>query len=74
MTIRIIFRVGIACMHPYCPISIPDNVVQQLEKYLGRVKEITGALKISHSYPIVSLDFFSSLETIRGESAVSETT
>ena len=44
------------------------NVVQQLEKYLGRVKEITGALKISHSYPIVSLDFFSSLETIRGES------
>ena len=47
---------------------ISDNVVQQLEKYLGRVKEITGALKISHSYPIVSLDFFSSLEMIRGES------
>ena len=36
--------------------------------YLGQVKEITGALKISHSYPIVSLDFFRSLETIRGES------
>ena len=47
---------------------VSDNVVQQLEKYLGRVKEITGVLKISHSYPIVSLDFFSSLETIRGES------
>ena len=47
---------------------VSDNVVQQLVLYLGQVKEITGALKISHSYPIVSLDFFRSLETIRGES------
>jgi hypothetical protein len=30
------------------------------------VKEIRGFLKISRSYPIVALDFFRSLEIIRG--------
>ena len=42
------------------------NVVQQLELYLGRVKEISGFLKITRTYSIVSLDFFKSLEKISG--------
>ena len=41
-------------------------MVQALERYLGRVKEITGTLKIQRSFPIMSLDFFKSLEKIEG--------
>lgn len=43
-----------------------DNVVQELETYLHRVKVITGSLKISRAFRIVSLDFFKSLEEIQG--------
>ena len=41
-------------------------MVQELEKYLGEVKIITGTLKIRRSYPIMSLDFFKSLLKIEG--------
>ena len=44
-------------------------MVEKLEKYLGRVQEIRGFLKITRSQPIVSLDFFRSLRVIWGETA-----
>ena len=40
--------------------------MNELGHYLGRVIEITGFLKISRSFPIVSLDFLENLEVIRG--------
>ena len=44
----------------------PENVVDELENNLGRVTTITGSLKISRSFPIVSLDFFKKLVEIQG--------
>jgi insulin receptor len=46
--------------------SLPENVVEELQRHLNRVKIITGSLKIARSFPIVSLDFFQNLEEIRG--------
>ena len=40
--------------------------MDELEKNLGRVTTITGSLKISRSFPIVSLDFFKKLVEIQG--------
>ncbi len=42
-----------------------ENVVHELKKYLGKVQIITGSLKISRSFPIISLDFFQSLKEIQ---------
>ena len=47
-------------------VSFVENIVQALEKYLGRVKIITGSLKIARSFPLISLDFFKSLKEIQG--------
>jgi insulin receptor len=49
-------------------IKAGDNIIQELEKNLGSIEEIRGVLKIMHSSPIVSLSFFKSLRTIKGES------
>ena len=46
--------------------SSPANIVKHLEENLGKVKIITGSLKIKRSFPIMSLDFFKSLELIQG--------
>lgn len=43
-----------------------SNVVQHLEKTLGRVVEIRGYLKISRVFSLTSLDFFKSLKFIQG--------
>ena len=43
-----------------------QNVVDELEKNLDKVTVITGSLKISRSFPIVSLDFFKHLKEIQG--------
>jgi len=48
------------------------NVVQQLSKYLGRIRRISGFLKISRTFAIVSLDFFKSLEVIEGKNVYGE--
>eukprot|EP00094_Tigriopus_californicus_P010060 TCALIF_09701-PA protein Name:"Similar to INSR Insulin receptor (Homo sapiens)" AED:0.09 eAED:0.20 QI:0/0.77/0.8/1/1/1/10/426/1712 len=49
-----------------------SNVVQHLEKTLGRVVEIRGFLKISRVYSLNSLDFFKSLKYIEGIPSNSE--
>ena len=49
-------------------LSFLENVVDELEKNLGRVTVITGSLKVSRSFPIVSLDFFKNLKEIQGTS------
>ncbi|KAK3802519.1 hypothetical protein RRG08_033179 [Elysia crispata] len=46
---------------------IMSNVAQEMEKGLGRIKEITGTLQITHSFPLLNLFFFKSLEIVRGE-------
>ena len=46
--------------------NFTENVVDELEDNLGRVTVITGSLKVSRSFPIVSLDFFKSLREIQG--------
>jgi hypothetical protein len=43
----------------------PENVVEELQRHLNRVRTITGSLKIARSFPIVSLDFFQNLEEIQ---------
>ena len=37
-----------------------------MKENLGKVKTITGSLQIKRSFPIMSLDFFDSLELIQG--------
>ena len=44
-------------------------MVDELQKNLGQVSVITGTLKISRSFPIVSLDFFKSLSEVQGVSS-----
>ena len=41
-------------------------MVDELQKNLGQVSVITGTLKISRSFPIISLDFFKSLKEVQG--------
>lgn len=43
------------------------NIMNELEESFGSVEEITGYLKVMHSYPITSLSFFKKLRIIRGE-------
>ncbi|XP_074094296.1 insulin-like receptor isoform X1 [Cotesia typhae] len=43
------------------------NIVEELTNAFGMVEEITGYLKISHSFPIVSLEFFKKLRVIGGK-------
>ena len=43
-----------------------ENVVEELQRHLNKVRIITGYLKIARSFPIVSLDFFQNLEEIQG--------
>ena len=40
--------------------------MDELLKNLGQVSVITGTLKISRSFPIISLDFFKSLTEVQG--------
>ncbi|XP_075063081.1 insulin receptor-like [Mixophyes fleayi] len=44
-----------------------NNIAAELEASLGLIEEITGYLKIKHSYALVSLSFFRKLHLIRGE-------
>lgn len=44
-----------------------NNVVKALEEYLGSVKQIKKYLKIIRSYPLISLNFFKSLQRIDGK-------
>jgi len=63
------------CTHIEGDLSIQlsgSNVVQHLSKYLGRIRHISGFLKIARTYAVVSLDFFKSLETIQGRNVYGE--
>uniref|UniRef100_A0A8C4R4F3 Tyrosine-protein kinase receptor n=1 Tax=Eptatretus burgeri TaxID=7764 RepID=A0A8C4R4F3_EPTBU len=44
-----------------------NNIAAELEANLGRIEEVTGYVKIKHSFALVSLAFFRSLRIIRGE-------
>lgn len=44
-----------------------DNIIQELERSLGSIEVIKGVLKITRSFPILSLSFFKSLRTITGK-------
>ncbi|XP_043512020.1 insulin receptor-like isoform X1 [Frieseomelitta varia] len=43
------------------------NIMNELSEAFGRVEEITEYVKISHSFPITSLNFFKKLKVIKGE-------
>lgn len=43
------------------------NIMKELEISFEEVEEITGYLKVMHSFPITSLSFFKKLKVIRGE-------
>lgn len=40
--------------------------MEELENSLSDIEEIDGALKIIHSYPLISLNFFRKLRLIKG--------
>ena len=44
-----------------------DNIIQELERSLGSIEVIRGVLKITRSFPILSLSFFKSLRNITGK-------
>ena len=54
------------CAWLLCFFLFAENVVDELLKNLGQVSVITGTLKISRSFPIISLDFFKSLTEVQG--------
>lgn len=43
------------------------NIMNELSDAFGRVEEITEYVKITHSFPITSLNFFKKLKVIKGE-------
>lgn len=43
------------------------NIMNELADAFGLIEEITEYLKITHSFPITSLNFFKKLKVIRGE-------
>ncbi|KOX70594.1 Insulin-like receptor [Melipona quadrifasciata] len=43
------------------------SIMNELSEAFGRVEEITEYLKITHSFPITSLNFFKKLKVIKGE-------
>ncbi|PNF38775.1 Insulin receptor [Cryptotermes secundus] len=43
-----------------------NKVVEELENNFDAIEEISGYLKISHSYPLVTLNFFKKLKVIHG--------
>lgn len=43
------------------------NIMNELTAAFGQIEEITEYLKITHSFPITSLNFFKKLKVIRGE-------
>lgn len=45
---------------------IGNKVVEELEKNLDSIEEISGYLKISYSYPLLTLNFFKRLRVIHG--------
>ncbi|XP_050401115.2 putative molluscan insulin-related peptide(s) receptor [Patella vulgata] len=44
-----------------------SHIVMELEESLGYVEEVTHYIKVTRSYPILSLHFFKNLKVIRGE-------
>lgn len=43
-----------------------SSIYQELEKFLGKIETIEGYLKIIHSAPLISLNFFRNLTLIEG--------
>ncbi|KAK1133274.1 hypothetical protein K0M31_011090 [Melipona bicolor] len=43
------------------------SIMNELSEAFGRVEEITEYLKITHSFPITSLNFFKKLKVIKGQ-------
>lgn len=46
------------------------QVVRELEENLGSIEEVTEAVKIVHSYAVMSLNFLKNLRVIRGENLI----
>lgn len=44
-----------------------SNIVTELESSLGSIETITGYLKISRSYPLITFHFFKNLKKIKGD-------
>ncbi|XP_044740793.1 insulin-like receptor isoform X2 [Chrysoperla carnea] len=47
-------------------IQLRDDIVHELNENLGQITEITGYLKVTRSYPLMSLGFLKNLRIIRG--------
>lgn len=48
------------------------QVVRELEESLGSIEEVTEAVKIVHSYAVMSLNFLKNLRVIRGENLIKD--
>lgn len=44
-----------------------QNIVRELEENLHNIQEIDGYLKVTRSYPLVSLNFLRNLRVIHGK-------
>lgn len=50
--------------------AVSGQVVRELEENLGSIEEVTEAVKIVHSYAVMSLNFLKNLRVIRGENLI----
>lgn len=50
----------------------PDNIVSELESFMGMIQRVTGYVKIRHSHALSSLSFLKSLRYINGQELMDE--
>lgn len=49
-----------------------DNMVAELESFMGLIQKVTGYVRIRHSHTLTSLAFLRSLRYIEGEKLLDE--
>lgn len=54
------------------PVLLSDNMVAELESFMGLIQRVTGYVRIRHSQTLTSLAFLRSLRYIDGEKLLEE--
>lgn len=55
-----------------CSCALSDNIVAELESFMGLIQRVTGHVRIRHSHTLTSLAFLRSLRYIDGEKLLDE--
>ena len=53
-------------------VFVPDNMLSELESFMGLIQRVTGYVRIRHSHTLSSLSFLKNLRYIDGEELLDE--